>query len=118
MPDGDNKIYQKRDKNFETWNRWRDFRPVVLFYGERLANNRDIDSLERFLGEEGLLRNDDMFGEGFFMGLEILVRSVQLLQGNKRLKLLLKKYELKIASMGEKEVILKISKLQEFMKSS
>jgi len=39
------------------------------------ATEQDSESLARlivFLGEEGILKNDDIFGEGFFMGLEVM----------------------------------------------
>lgn len=91
--EGEAVIYQMRGKNFEKWNEWRSFRPVVLFYGEMLANSGDIAGLERFLGEEGLLRNDDIFGEGFFMGLEILYKLSEKLREEERMKKMLGKYE-------------------------
>lgn len=47
---------------------------MVLFYGEILAKDESWDELGEFLGKEGILKNDDMFGENFFMGLEILYK--------------------------------------------
>ncbi|EKE27828.1 MAG: signal transduction protein [uncultured bacterium (gcode 4)] len=70
-------IFKVRDeKAWETnWNEWRNFKPVVLFYWEILGNSwkeEDLKKLEELLGEKWLLEKDDIFGEGFFMGLEIL----------------------------------------------
>ncbi|EKE27055.1 MAG: hypothetical protein ACD_4C00071G0001, partial [uncultured bacterium (gcode 4)] len=70
-------IFKVRDeKAWETkWDEWRNFKPVVLFYWEILANSwkeEDLKKLEELLGEKWLLDSDDIFGEGFFMGLEIL----------------------------------------------
>ncbi|EKE27801.1 MAG: hypothetical protein ACD_3C00147G0003 [uncultured bacterium (gcode 4)] len=70
-------IFKVRDERaWETnWNLWREFKPVALFYWEILGNSwkeEDLKKLEELLGEKWLLANDDIFGEGFFMGLEIL----------------------------------------------
>ncbi len=103
-------IYQMRDGNFEKWNNWRNFRPVVLFYSEMLANTWDIYGLERLLGEEGLLKNDDMFGEGFFIGLEILYKLPEEL----RISDIYNKYEQLVKNWSIEDTIKKIDLIKRF----
>ncbi|MDP2104260.1 MAG: hypothetical protein Q8K26_05050, partial [Candidatus Gracilibacteria bacterium] len=80
LSNGNEEIYKVRNENEQDWNKWREFKLVVLFYGEELARKEKWEDLENLLN--GLLENDDMFGEGFFMGLEILYK----LEGNKEIK--------------------------------
>ncbi|MDD5376884.1 MAG: hypothetical protein PHH16_02080 [Candidatus Gracilibacteria bacterium] len=69
--EGNQEIYDFRDqKKLENWNDWREFRPVVLFYGEILAKEERWDELEKFLGKEV----DVISNEWFFVGLEILYK--------------------------------------------
>jgi hypothetical protein len=72
---GVEEIYYLRDNSNESWNAWREFRPITMFYGEILINQERWDELECFLWENGILKNDDIFGENFFIGLEILSRT-------------------------------------------
>jgi len=65
-------IFNKRDESEENWNEWKEFKSVVLFYGEILINDWNFKTLENFL--TWILDNDDIFWEWFFMGLEILVK--------------------------------------------
>jgi hypothetical protein len=85
---GDEEIFQVRDTNENNWNNlneWRNFKPVELFYGQMMGNRAQTDEkkthLRRLLGINqegkidmnlGLLKNDDMFGENFFLGLMVI----------------------------------------------
>ncbi|MBP8016878.1 hypothetical protein KAZ01_02615, partial [Candidatus Gracilibacteria bacterium] len=69
---GEEKIFETRDTNEDNWNAWRKLKETTVFYGEILGNKEDYEKLHNFLGREGLLKNDDIYGEGFFRGLEIM----------------------------------------------
>ncbi len=69
------KIYEYRDTR--TWkriNNWRDFYPTLLFYGEILSNNWELETIIKFLWTEWLLKNDNILKENLFIGLEILYK--------------------------------------------
>ncbi len=101
-------IYDFRnDKKTGNWNDWREFRPVVLFYGEMLGNTNRLEDLKKFLGNEGLLKDDDMFGENFFMGLEILYKLPENIRWVNPMKGVLEMYEKKVEDWDVHEIIRK-----------
>lgn len=108
LSNGNKEIYKVRNENEQDWKKWREFKPVVLFYGEELARNGKLEELEWLLN--WLLANDDMFGEVFFMGLEILYK----LKGNEEIK---KKYLEKIKDWNKEELLYGLWSFQEFQKS-
>ncbi|EKE29526.1 MAG: hypothetical protein ACD_2C00154G0003 [uncultured bacterium (gcode 4)] len=79
--DWDKSILQKRDSFARwNWNDWRNFRPVLLNYCEILYNSGKIWSmkkLEWFLGEWWLLKDDDVYGDWFFIWLEFLISVIR-----------------------------------------
>ena len=109
--DGSEEIYNYRGKKWKEnkWNDWRELKLTILFYGEMLGGAWKKEELEIFLWEGWLLNGDDIFGEGFFMGLEILHR----LWDIEDIK---KMYVDKIWSWGKKELINKLNKFIEFQK--
>ncbi len=109
-------IYDFRDdKKTGNWNDWRDFRPVVLFYGEMLAKERRWKDLIEFLGTKGLMKWDHKSGENFFLGYEMLIKFQKQYSDNKTLQKLSRRHENIIWSWKQKDIIWKLTKLQEFM---
>ena len=111
---GNEEIYKMRDDNDDNWNEWRGFKPVILFYGEGLAKLEKWNELEALLS--WLLKNDDIFGEGFFMGLEILYRIEQDGELNNGLLKIKGKYLEQIKKWDKKKSLSKLMLFQEFQK--
>lgn len=89
-----------------------------MFYGEILANNENIDSLNQFLGKNGLPKNDDIFGENFFMGLEMLYKLPEGIRNHKRIQMILKKYEAKVGSWDVDEILKRFENIETFIKNT
>ncbi|MDD2870907.1 MAG: hypothetical protein PHS49_02855 [Candidatus Gracilibacteria bacterium] len=102
---GAQKIYNYRDINFDKWNNWRNFKHVISFYCDFLIVNDKIDFLRDFLGKSGILMNDDLFGENFFIGLHNLSK-LELKYGNDYRYLYLKKFYLSEITKWKKGVLL------------
>lgn len=75
----DNKCnYDKYNVKFvpnNTRNEWRGMKDTFIFYGQILLNSNtdnNINKLVDFLWYNWILKNDDIFWEGFFIWLEIL----------------------------------------------
>ncbi len=116
---GEQKIYDFRDtKVTGNWNDWREFRPVVMFYGEMLINNEEWDKLGKFLWEDGILKNDDMFGENFFMGLEILYKLPESVRTVGPIKWILKRYVNKVSQLNSQEIMQKFESIKKFLKGT
>ncbi|PIQ12116.1 hypothetical protein COW06_03255 [Candidatus Gracilibacteria bacterium CG12_big_fil_rev_8_21_14_0_65_38_15] len=116
--EGSQKIYDFRDqKKFGNWNDWRDFCPVVLFYGEMLAKDEKWDEIEKFLGEEGLMKGDDMFGESFFMGLEILYKLPEEARKKPEIAKLSEEYIKKVKNWDIGEVLKRLELTKRFVRT-
>jgi len=112
------KIYDFRDqKKFGNWNDWRDFCPVVLFYGEMLAKDEKWDEIEKFLWEEGLMKGDDMFGESFFMGLEILYKLPEEARKKPEIAKLSEEYIKKVKNWDIGEVLKRLELTKRFVRT-
>ncbi len=97
-------------------NEWKNFRPVIMFYSEILENDWKFNELIELLWENWLLKNDDKFGEWFFMWLEILYK---ILKNNKICKKIkdFKKIYIQIIKRWNKQNNLdKLLNFQEFQK--
>jgi len=111
---GNEQICSVRNDNEQDWNKWREFKPVVLFYGEELVRNGKRKELENLLN--WLLENDDMFGEGFFMGLEILYKLEWGWRLNEQMEKIKMKYVGIVKNWDKEEIIKKLPKFIEFQK--
>jgi hypothetical protein len=103
QPNGNEEIYKIREDNKDNWNEWRNSKPIVLFYWEILTNSNKTDNIEDLLN--WLLIDDDIFGEGFFMGLEILHKLEWQWELSERFLKIKEKYKEEIKGW-DKEIIL------------
>lgn len=117
IDNGNDYIYNLRDeKRSGNWNDWRESRTFVLFYAEKLVEYEKMDTLERFLEKNGLLKHDDIFGENFFMGLEILYKLPKKIKNTDRFTRLLAYYTKRYTSWNINEVCKRFGSITSFTK--
>jgi hypothetical protein len=90
---------------------------VVQFYIETLINENRFEELEKFLWEDWILKNDDIFWEGFFIGLETLFNLQNSELANDKIEQLQNIYILEIRKWDNKLLFKRLWGFQKFQKN-